>query len=195
MLNMGRMRLATGGVIMAALFGLTSGSALAQGMGIGEGGGFYIGAGGGFTSVDVCGDLVALGATSCDDEDVGFKIFGGLKFNQFFGAEIGYVDLGEVSASLSGVGVDVGADGFQVAAVGTYPIEQFSLLGKVGVFFWDAEASAGAASVSDDGTDIMFGVGGEFHFTPQLSVRGEWERYDFDGDDVDMFSASVIYRF
>ncbi len=195
MLNMGKMRLAIGGVIMALLFGLTSGPALAQGMGLGEGGGFYVGAGGGFTSVDVCDDLNALGFTNCDDEDVGFKIFGGLKFNQYFGAEAGYVNLGEVSANFSGVGVEVDADGFQVAAVGTYPIEQFSLLGKVGIYFWDLDASAGGASVSDDGTDIMFGVGGEFHFTPQVSVRGEWERFDFDGDDVDFFSASFIYRF
>ncbi len=195
MLNMGKMRLALGAVLLLALLGLSTNPALAQGMGLGEGGGFYVGAGGGFTSVDVCDDLNALGATSCDDDDVGFKIFGGLKFNQYFAAEAGYVNLGEVSATLLGVGVDVDADGFQLAAVGMYPIEQFSLLGKVGIYFWDLEASGGGATVSDDGTDIMFGIGGAFHFTPQLSVRGEWERFDFDGDDVDLFSASIVYNF
>lgn len=195
MINRGKIRLAVGGILATAVLGLTSAPALGQGMGLGPEGGFYVGGGGGFTSVDVCDDLNALGFTNCDDSDVGFKIFGGLKFNQYFAAEAGYVNLGEVSASFSGVGVEVDADGFQLAAVGTYPIEQFSLLGKVGIYFWDLEASAGGTSISDDGTDIMFGIGGAFHFTPQLSVRGEWERFDFDGDDVDFFSASIIYNF
>lgn len=188
-------RFAIAGIAISALLGLSTGPTFAQGMGLGPEAGFYAGAGGGFTTVDVCDDLNALGATSCDDSDFGFKIFGGFKFNQYFGAEAGYVNLGEVSATLSGIGVEVDADGFQLAAVGTYPIEQFSLLGKVGIYIWDLEASAAGASVSDDGTDIMFGLGGAFHFTPQLSVRGEWERFDFDGDDVDFFSASVIYNF
>ncbi|MDX1527701.1 MAG: outer membrane beta-barrel protein [Gammaproteobacteria bacterium] len=195
MFNMGKTRLATGGVIVAALFGLTSGPALAQGMGFGEGGGFYVGAGGGFTSVDLCGDPALAGATSCDDDDVGFKVFGGLKVNQYFGAEIGYADLGEASVSGPGGTATAEVDGFQFAAVGSYPIEQFSLLGKVGFYIWEGEISTPVGSFDDDGTDFMFGIGGAFHFSPQLSIRGEWERFDVDGDDVDMFSASVIYSF
>ena len=100
-----------------------------------------------------------------------------------------------MTASAPGISLTAEADGFQFAAVGSYPIEQFSLLGKVGLFMWDAEISTNLGSFDDDGTDIMFGVGGAFKFTPQLSVRGEWERFDFDGDDVDLFSASIIYSF
>lgn len=194
MLDMGKIRLAIGGVVASVLMGVTAGPALAQGM-MGPDAGFYVGAGGGFTSVDLCGDPALAGATSCDDDDVGFKIFGGFKVNQYFSAELGYVDLGEASASGPGGSATAEVDGFQFAAVGTYPIEQFSLLGKVGFFSWDGEISTTSGNFSDDGTDFMFGIGGAFHFTPQLSVRGEWERFDVDGDDVDMFSASVVYKF
>lgn len=165
-------------------------------MGMGPEAGFYVGGGAGLTSVDLCDDLRALGATSCDDSDVGFKIFGGFKFNQYIAAELGYVDLGEVTAAASGVSVAAEADGFQIAVVGSYPIDQFSLLGKVGLYAWDASFSSNLGPVADeDGTDIMFGVGGAWQLAPQLSLRGEWERFDFDGDDVDFFSASVIYNF
>ncbi len=194
MLNMGKMRLAIGGVITSALVGITTGPVLAQGM-MGPESGFYVGAGAGYTSVDLCDDLRALGATSCDDSDIGFKVFGGFKFNQYFSAEAGYVDLGEATASAPGISLSTEVDGFQIAAVGSYPIEQFSLLGKVGLYIWDGEVNTTIGNFDDDGTDIMFGVGGAFHFNPQLSLRGEWERFDIDGDDVDMFSASIIYNF
>ncbi|MDH3314343.1 MAG: outer membrane beta-barrel protein [Gammaproteobacteria bacterium] len=195
MLNKEKLRLTIGGIISSALLGLNASPALAQGMGLGPDAGFYVGAGAGFTSIDLCGDPALAGATSCDDDDVGFKVFGGFKFNQYFGAEIGYADLGEVSVSGPGGTATAEVDGFQFAAVGSYPIEQFSLLGKVGFFAWDGEISTPIGSFDDDGTDFMFGLGGAFHFTPQFSVRGEWERFDVDGDDVDMFSASIIYNF
>ncbi|HSS66877.1 MAG TPA: outer membrane beta-barrel protein, partial [Gammaproteobacteria bacterium] len=165
MLGMEKMRWAIGGIVSSALLGLSSGPALAQGMGMGMGpeAGFYVGAGGGFTTVDLCDDLRAIGATSCDDSDVGFKVFGGFKFNQYFAAEAGYADLGEVSASAPGVTATAEVDGFQVAAVGSYPIEQVSLLAKVGIYAWDGEISTNVGNFDDDGTDIMFGLGGAFH--------------------------------
>lgn len=187
-------RFAIAGIVVLALVGVTTGPAAAQGMGMGPGSGFYAGAGFGLTSADVCGDLF-FGATSCDEDDTGFKIFGGFKFNQFVAAEIGYVDLGEVSASAPGISATAEADGFQFVAVGSYPIEQFSLLGKIGLFAWDAEVSSNLGNFDDDGTDIMFGLGGAFHISPQLTVRGEWEIFDVDGDDIDLFSASIVFNF
>ncbi len=190
-----RKLLPVAGIVVSALLALTTGPATAQGMGLGPEAGFYAGAGGGFTTVDLCDDLRAVGATNCDDEDVGFKIFGGFKFNQYVAAEVGYADLGEVTASALGISATAEVDGFQVAAVGSYPIEQFSLLGKVGIYAWDGEISTTVGNFDDDGTDIMFGLGGAFRFTPEISVRGEWERFDIDGDDIDFFSASFIYNF
>jgi hypothetical protein len=56
-----------------------------------------------------------------------------------------YVDLGEVSysGSLFGspvTGGKVWTTGFNVAALGSYPVtEEFSVFGKIGLFIWEAE--------------------------------------------------------
>ena len=63
---------------VAVLLFAVAGTAAAQG---------YIGVGAGLTAVDLCDDLFALGATSCDDEDTGLKLFGGYKFNPNFAVE------------------------------------------------------------------------------------------------------------
>lgn len=193
MINILHARIALFGSILLVLLGLSSAPAAAQSTG------FYIGGGAGVSSVDVCGDLNALGASSCDDRDTGFKIFGGYGINQNLAVEIGYIDLGEIEASGGGATIKAETDGVEAAAVGILPINrQFSVFGKLGLFMWDVSVSGsgpgGSASISDDGTDLMFGLGGSWNLTPQLSLRAEWERFDVD-EDADFFSASVVYRF
>jgi OOP family OmpA-OmpF porin len=156
----------------------------------------YIGGSAGITSVDVCDDLSGLGVTSCDDEDTGFKIFGGYKFNPNFAVEGLWADLGEVSATGPGGSASMEVDGFGAAAVGVIPLnEKFSIFGKVGAFMWDASGGGGAAGSDDDGTDIMFGAGVGWNFTPKFGLRAEWERFDIDGDDVDFLSVGLQFNF
>jgi len=158
--------------------------------------GFYVGAGAGVTTTDVCDSLSGLGLTSCDDEDTGFKIFGGKRFNQNFAVELGWVDLGEVAATGPGGTARVETDGIQVAAVGILPVNpRFHVFGKVGLYLWDVSASAPGLSLSDDGTDIMFGLGAAWDLVDRLDLRAEWERFDVDGDNVDMFSVGALYKF
>lgn len=158
--------------------------------------GFYIGAGAGMTSFDTCDDLTGLGLTSCDDEDSGFKVYAGKGFTQNFGVEVGWVDLGEIKASGPGGTATLGVDGFQVAALGMLPLNpRISLFGKVGVYLWDASASGPGGSLSDDGSDIMFGVGLNWNLARRLDLRVEWEQFDIDGDDVSLLSAGVAFRF
>lgn len=156
----------------------------------------YIGASAGITSVDVCDDLSGLGVTSCDDEDTGLKIFGGYKFNPNFAVEGLWADLGEVSATGAGGTASVAVDGFGVAAVGMIPLNpQFSIFGKIGAFMWDASGGGAASGTDDDGTDIMFGAGVGWNFTPKFGLRAEWERFDIDGDDVDFLSVGLQFNF
>ena len=51
------------------------------------------------------------------------------------------------------------------------------------------------AVFGDDGTDVVYGLGAAYNITQNLSVRGEWERYDFDGDDVDLLSVGLAWAF
>lgn len=158
--------------------------------------GFYVGAGAGMTSFDVCDDLAGLGLTSCDDDDTGFKAYAGKSFTRNFGVEVGWVDLGEITASGPGGTAKVGVDGFQVAALGMLPLNpRFGLFGKVGLYLWDLSASGPGGSLSDDGTDFMFGLGLNWNLARQLDLRVEWEQFDIDGDDVSLISAGVLFRF
>lgn len=188
----------------------------------GQEGRFYLGAGGGysdlgFDSGDITSAAAAAGVTgtttSVDDNDIGWKLFGGYQFTRNWGLEVFYADLGDGSASFTAtapfagtLNISTDASGFGAAATGTYPINnQFGVHAKLGVFRWDVDAQAAAvvagvtatASADDTGTDLMFGVGASYNFNQNSSVRIEWERFNDVGDDldVDLFSGSFLYRF
>ena len=126
-----------------------------------------------------------------DDDDTGFKIFGGYQFLPWLGAELGYVDGGTASESysdpdLGGAKLDVDVSAFTVAAVGTLPIgDMFELYGKLGMAFWQGDLSSSASpasfatscqaigescsdSVDDDGEDFYYGLGAGFNIGEQL---------------------------
>jgi len=150
-----------------------------------------------------CSDVRALvGAGSCDDSDTGWKIFGGYQINKFFGVELGYVTLGEAKFTRTGAGVPTTASieptGFQLAAVGTWPItDRFAAFGKVGFFSGDPDLKCSGALLcaSESGTELAFGAGVKWDFTRNVAVRGEWERFNLDDFDVDLLSVSVVYKF
>ena len=132
-----------------AILGLASsmaltGPALAQDMG------FYAGLSFGQSSADVD----CAGATSCDEEDTAWKIFGGYQFNRHLAVELGYTDLGEFSASAPGASFTVEATAFEVSAVGMLPLgDKFSVFGRIGMYKADTDATAtlGALSGSASG--------------------------------------------
>ncbi len=182
--------------------------------------GFYVGGSVGYSSIDTLSEsdinstLAAGGITatsSVDDNDIGWKFFGGYNFNQYFGVEVGYVDLGEADANIN-ITAPVAAtgnitaegDGFLFAGVARYPImNNMDVFGKVGGFVWNVDGTASvtsggttvAVNAEDDGTSIMFGFGAEYEFNNNVGIRAEWERYDVSSDDVDLFSLGVEYDF
>lgn len=185
--------------------------------------GFYVGAGVGQFNVEI--DSVDLGDQSgsidFDDDDTGFKIFGGYQFLPWLGAELGYVDGGTASESytdpdLGGAKLDVDVSAVTLAAVGTLPIgDMFELYGKLGMAFWqgDLDASITGAvcdellaigescsdSADDDGEDFYYGVGAGINIGEQFNVRIEYEVFEIDPQDVEadanFLSASAVYRF
>jgi OOP family OmpA-OmpF porin len=161
-----------------------------------QGSGWYAGISAGPTSADVCDDLSGLGLASCDDSDTGFKVFGGKALSPNFALELGFVDLGKVTATGPLGSAKVTVDGLQFAGLVVGPINpSFSVFGKIGLFLWDVSATGPGGSLSDDGSDFMFGVGAAWNLTPQFALRAEWEQFDIDGDDVTMISAGVQFRF
>ena len=164
-------------------------------------------AGGSIGQSDIDDEVAAglITAGTVDGKDTAWKIFGGYMFNRHFGVEGAYVNLGE--ASYSGnffgspvTGGKVEVTGFNVAALGSYPInEQFSVFGKIGLFLWDAEASDTTGGVpfsaKEDGTDLSFGVGLGYNFTRNLGVRLEWEMFDAADADATLLSIGIAWRF
>ena len=132
-------------------------------------------------------------------------------------AEVAYVDLGDVTASFDGVSIDVPqmltvagrlrpatGDGFSISALGRYPFgERWAIFAEVGAFFWESDLSIDITggsitnfdSPSMDGTDVVYGVGGDLYIGDNFGLRLEWERYALDSNDVDLVSASVLVRF
>ena len=47
---------------------------------------------------------------------------------------------------------------------------------------------------SSDGTELTYGLGVQFDFTPKIGVRGQWQRYDTDRE-IDVLSVGVVFRF
>ena len=156
----------------------------------------------------------ATTSLSTDDKDVGFKLFGGYQFHRNFAMELGYFDLGEFnfSAVTAPAGTQTGeykVRGGNLDLVGSLPItEKFSALGRVGGIYAktkDSFAGTGAVAIvnpspRDSEWSYKYGLGLQYHFTPNFAVRAEVERYRVSNavtgkDDVDLFSVGLVYRF
>ncbi|MGH8687972.1 MAG: outer membrane beta-barrel protein [Burkholderiales bacterium] len=155
--------------------------------------GYYAGASVGLTTVDLCDNLGGVGFTGCDHSDTGLKLFGGARINRNFAVELGWADLGAARASGPGGSARIDVDGLQVAAVGILPLSSRTrAFGKAGLYVWN---TSGTGAPSDNGTDLMLGLGGAWSLTPQVDVRGEWERFDVGSNNVDLFSVGLQYNF
>ena len=156
--------------------------------------GFYAGANVGQSSIDLCGSIVVAG---CDDDDTGWKIYGGYDINPYFGVEAGYADLGEFTATIPGITATGEYDGIFIDAKGSLPIgDAFSVFAKLGVLFWDVEGSGAASGYSEDGSDLSYGLGAQYMFTNQFGGRVEWQQFqDVDDDDVELWSVGAVVKF
>jgi OOP family OmpA-OmpF porin len=175
------------GLLLIAALALTfmTSAALAQG--------FSVGASVGSSKIEV-GDS----SISFDGTDVGWKVFGKYMFNENWGVELGYVDFGTPDDNVSGVPIDIEANGIDAFFIGSFPAsDSFDLFAKAGYVAWDAKISApGVPAESDDGSDLALGIGAAFHTSDTFSILGEWEWFDIsDTDTVWMLSIGIQVGF
>ncbi len=134
--------------------------------------------------------------TSSFDDDFGLKFFGGYNFNNNVSVEAAFINLGEFDRKGDIDVVDV--FGAEVSVVGKISIGRFSIFGKGGVFFWDADNSVdGFVFRTDDGVDPTYGFGFEYNFkNSRLNLRAEWQKFqDVSGSDLELLSVGVKYNF
>jgi OOP family OmpA-OmpF porin len=168
-----------------ALFGLSPLVASADGP-------WYVGAGAGESTLESGG---------FDDSATSWKVFGGYQFHDSFAAEVGYLDSGEAKETVGIESLSISTDGITASLVGMLPIgETFSVHARLGMFFWDAEATfddgvGGVFTASQSGEDPYYGVGGGMALGENAGLRLEYEIADIDDVDVSMISLSVLFRF
>jgi OmpA-OmpF porin, OOP family len=157
---------------------------------------------------------LATSAMSNDERALAWKAFGGYQFNRYVGIEAGYFDLGHfgfTSTTTPAGSLDgrIKLHGINLDLVGTLPVsENFSLLARVGAQHARARDSFNGSGgvvvltprTSKSETNVKFGAGLQYAFTPNLMLRGEAERYrinDAVGNhgDVNMVSVGLVFAF
>lgn len=169
--------------------------------------GWYVGLGAGHLKTgDECPTGAAPGA-NCEDKDTAWKLFGGYQFNQYLGYELAIADMGQRSASLTGIGVVTARFRFfETVLTGTLPLGQrLSAYAKAGIFVWDIDYDLPPGfigSADANGNDYTFGLGVKYQFTRNFAMRVEWQRYNDVGDsaatgkfNADTFGIGALLSF
>jgi len=161
----------------------------------------------------------ALGDAGFSDNRLDFdenskitKLYGGFFFTQNFGIQLEYINLGGVDVDARGFPdaekqkqeyADVLAKampsfggGVALSMVGRFPIwGDFVIQDWVGVFGWKNEIEVNQVTGTDEGVDLALGVSLEYLLTDSLSARIEWERFNHNGDGINILGAGMTLYF
>lgn len=156
----------------------------------------YVGASAGMTKFGLPG---CVPGTSCDDADIGFKVYAGGQFSRIFGVEVGYVDLGRLDRN----GGDVRARGVNLGLVANWPVtEQVNVFGKIGaIYAWTRTGSPvpGVATGNRSDMNLSYGLGAQYDIDRHWAVRGDMDVYRVEfatgRDNVTLFSLGGVYKF
>jgi hypothetical protein len=130
-----------------------------------------------------------------DADATGYKLIAGWRFLDWLAVEGNYIDFGSADDTILGEKVETEVDGVSLSAVGFLPVGPVDLFARVGVIDWSGEVSSDLfGKESDDGTDMVYGVGAQFRVW-SLSIRAEYEMFDIDDSDLGMVSLGVTWTF
>jgi hypothetical protein len=161
--------------------------------------GFYLG----LASSDVSSDYeLGPAAAGGADDDRGFKGIVGFRPLDSFAIEANYVDLGEARVPLSIACVQqpcpneasIDSQAISVSAVGMFALPLVDLFARVGYARWESDLSVSGSSVERTDSDPTYGAGAQVRLG-SFALRIEYERFQFDDDDVDLTSIGFTYTF
>jgi len=145
--------------------------------------GLFVGGALGYSAIDLQTEQVQLSG-----EDFSYKVFVGYQFPQysfmpfdtFFALEGGYTDLGRIDDDALGASFELDVDGFDVYFTGYLPVTRsLDLVGKAGIYLWDATVKADGATIDDDdGSDLALALGLEYRSGKAYSARFTVESFD-----------------
>ena len=116
----------------------------------------------------------------CETSDTAVQVYAGTMLGDFWGAQLGYLDLGRVARG----GGSTRAQGLTLSLFGRAPVGgAFGVFGKIGATYGQTETSSavgsGVASGSENGFGLSYGAGVSYNFTPRLSAILAWDSHDF----------------
>jgi OOP family OmpA-OmpF porin len=151
-----------------------------------------------------------------DKSGSGTKLFGGTWISDNLGAEVGYVDFGKPSETITTTGVattwkaSVTASAFYGALLGGGKVNDGTrIFGKLGLYSSSATFTVsvvgpgGTAGISQSvsNTGTMLGIGSSFQITQNIGLRLEYESYgkvkinDYSEADIGLLSVGLAYMF
>lgn len=155
----------------------------------------YIGASMGQTSSKACEGLI-----ECDDSATSWKLYSGVRLADGIMLEAGYVDLGETQGKDANGAVTSETKGYTVAGVVELPVmDQFSVLGKAGIFRRKNEYTNTSGTHGNNGNSTLLGIGASYKMSGNLGIRAEWERYakatqmNGNENDIDQLSIGITF--
>lgn len=150
---------------------------------------WYVGAGLGVNNYE------HIATENGDDNPYAWDIFAGYMFNDYFGAEIGYRDLGNADWTTAGISNDAGVKGTTLGLVGLWPLaNRWSLSAEAGVMYYTLENSQNfngtSSSYSDSDFAPYFGAGVGYNFTDNLKLQAKYRRYE--GLDDNSGASAIV---
>jgi OOP family OmpA-OmpF porin len=118
------------------------------------------------------------------DSTTSFALLGGYTFNQYFAAEVGYIDFGSKDYS----GFNVKSSAWSISGVGSYPFnEQFSVFAKLGI----ASTTVDSGGTSTGKSDLTYGIGGQFNVNKQVGIVLGYDVYKIGNAASQTFDQAV----
>ena len=167
---------------------------------------FYLGVGAGQGHLGTSGtDLTGLNNASVGNTETTYTIRMGWRFNPYMGLELGYYDLGKYDfhgqtfVGNQQVDGEAKAKSVGLSFVGTLPLDQFDLYGRIGVARSEMKVNANGnfsvqpTNIKDKETEATYGVGGRWNFNPAWGLFVEWMKND--KIKVDSYLIGVDFKF
>ncbi len=70
-----------------------------------------------------------------------------------------------------------------------------SVFAKIGFHSWDNDVSSGGVTISNDGNNVLYGVGIDMKMINSISARLEFEALEFGNTNTGNFGLSIVYNF
>jgi hypothetical protein len=152
----------------------------------------------------------SIDTTSTEYSDPGIKLYSGYKANDLFSVELEYKDQMEFGVGNIFTGkelwltdqtdVELESKTLFISGISTFSIDESKRLYlRGGLYNWDLKSNgqnlADNSISNKSGTDLFYSVGSYFDVTERIGFSAEWERFEFDNDDVDFISTELHFNF